>query len=98
MSKSNTLTSLVVGAVTASIGGVIKYFLVLNGFEWAKGGIVLPFYLCLITPILGGVLGWIGAIVAQRISNSRTSVFIGGLLGGLLTVLIFLPAPLIFIY
>ena len=95
MSKNHTGTSLIIGAITASIGGVIKYNLAMSGFEWADGGILLPFYLCLLTPIIGGLLGWTGVIVAQRISNSRTSVFIGGLLGGFLTILILLPAPYI---
>lgn len=95
LSKFDVLTGVIVGAVMASFGGAIKYYLALSGFEWAARGILLPFYLCLITPIVGGVLGWIGAMATHKISKSRISVFLGGLLGGLLTVLALLPAPYI---
>lgn len=92
--KKDTFTVILVGAILASVGGLIKYILSWN-YEWAVFGILLPFYFCLITPIIGGILGWIGSFLGYGISNSRFAFFAGGVCGGVLTTMVLLPAPLI---
>jgi len=93
MSINKNLSGFAVGAITATIGGAIKYYFAILGTNW--GGILLIGGMCLFAPLVGGVLGWIGAIIAKRIENSRRMNFIGGFLGGFLAVLILLPAPLL---
>ena len=86
MTRKQNISCALIGAVTASLGGAIKYFVAITGVELFGLGIILPFYLCLLTPILGALAGLGGA----SISNKKN---LGAFIGGLVIVLLFLPAP-----
>jgi ABC-type Co2+ transport system permease subunit len=97
MRKANILFGIVVGGVTASVGGLIRYLLALDKsspLPFASIGIGLPYLLCFLMPIIGGFAGWIGAMITNKKSESKTRAALGGLLGGVVTGLIFIPYPM----
>lgn len=92
----NALLGIVVGVITSSIGGIIRFNLVYGktpDFPF-EVGILLPFYACFLMPMLGGLAGWIGSKIANKTSESKLRAFLGGFLGGILVTLIFIPYPI----
>lgn len=87
----HTIMAVIIGVVTASIGGALRYYLAFSGVEWP--GIVLPFYLCLLTPLIGGLLAWAAVALAKQIEDNWLRILVGGLAGGIITTLVFFSIP-----
>ena len=89
----HTIMAVFIGGVTASIGGAFRLYLAYSGLEWP--GIPLPFFFCLLTPLIGGLLAWIGVTLTKQIEDAFIRILSCGLAGGILTTLIFFPIPYI---
>ena len=95
MNRKETITVLIFGAVLASIGGVIKYFLLMgSSIDLDFAGIILPYFFCMLEPLIGSMLGWLGGYIGFEISNSKKGIYVGGILGGILTAIILMPLPI----
>ena len=69
MEIRDSIIGFAVGAAAAGAGGILRLWLAaVVHLYW---GIFTPFPICLTLPVLGGVLGWIGAQVALGGSTSR---------------------------
>jgi len=89
--KRDTILAVIIGVVTASIGGAFRYYLAFSGVEWP--GIVLPFFFCLLTPLIGGLLAWGILALAKQIKHSWVRILVGGLASGIITTLVFFSIP-----
>ena len=87
----HTIIAVIIGVVTASIGGAFRYYLAFSALEWP--GIMLPFFFCLLTPLIGGLLAWASVGLTKQIEDAWIRILIGGLAGGILTTLVFFPIP-----
>jgi len=57
-------------------------------------GIILPYFFCLLEPLIGSMLGWLGGYIGFAISNSKNGIYVGGILVGILTAIILMPLPI----
>ena len=93
LEKQHSIMAIVIGAVTASIGGALKSYSA--NYILQLPGIPLPLFLYLLTPIIGGLLAWVGFGITNQIENNFIRILSCGLAGGILTTLIFLSMPFI---
>ena len=68
------LVGILTGIITASIGGLFRNIIALGNKppEWASFGVVLLPGACWLVPIIGGLEGWLGPLIASKILSSRT--------------------------
>ncbi len=97
--KGYHVVGILTGIITSAIGGWIRfaYFMGNDPPEWASFGLRLFSALCLFVPVIAGFFGWLGAWIADRASKSDRVSYLGGVLGGLIgaviTTLLFIPIP-----